>query len=467
MSIFTGNSTVNSNITATTADIAANSTTSAISVFANGNVGLNNSAPTHKVSIGGDARVSGNVIVVGTLVGNVLGVSNNALFLGGIAAASYVQNTDSRTLSGNINFTAANNYFTNRVISDGSFISTGTIVARGGGAAAEGGQLILGYGNNLAASIVAQANNTVNLDVTGGNTGSTPLLRLFFQHNDATTTSIWGIANTGRIHFGSIAEQTDSIVKITGTTNTTGVATFGANVIITGNVGIGNTTPASLLVLQANTNTAIDIRRTSNGQWNYIQFTSNNARKGYLGVTPTDEIQLGSDGTIILAANINTLIYANNSTKATFYANGLINFATTPTTLTMANTDSSTFIATTAFVKNQFGSLTNYTPTLSAASGSFTNATANGFYITINKMCYLIMDVAVVDRGTAAGYVRVTLPVAASRSQGSLVGRENGVTGKGLTSWLTGSNMYIQFADSTFPGANSASIILSGWYHTV
>jgi hypothetical protein len=34
--------------------------------------------------------------------------ANNASFLGGTAAASYVQNTDSRTLSGNLNFTAAN-----------------------------------------------------------------------------------------------------------------------------------------------------------------------------------------------------------------------------------------------------------------------------------------------------------------------------------------------------------------------
>ena len=33
------------------------------------------------------------------------GVSNNSLYLGGTVAASYVQNTDSRTLSGNLTFT--------------------------------------------------------------------------------------------------------------------------------------------------------------------------------------------------------------------------------------------------------------------------------------------------------------------------------------------------------------------------
>lgn len=39
------------------------------------------------------------------------GTANNASYLGGTIAASYIQNTDSRTLSGNLNFTAANVYF--------------------------------------------------------------------------------------------------------------------------------------------------------------------------------------------------------------------------------------------------------------------------------------------------------------------------------------------------------------------
>jgi len=39
------------------------------------------------------------------------GSSNNASFLGGVAAASYVNTSGSYTLSGNINFTASNNYF--------------------------------------------------------------------------------------------------------------------------------------------------------------------------------------------------------------------------------------------------------------------------------------------------------------------------------------------------------------------
>lgn len=39
------------------------------------------------------------------------GSANNASYLGGAAAANYVQNTDSRVMSGNVNFTGTNNYF--------------------------------------------------------------------------------------------------------------------------------------------------------------------------------------------------------------------------------------------------------------------------------------------------------------------------------------------------------------------
>ena len=47
------------------------------------------------------------------LAANVLILtSNNSSFLGGIAAASYVQNNDTRVLSGNLNFTGTNTYFT-------------------------------------------------------------------------------------------------------------------------------------------------------------------------------------------------------------------------------------------------------------------------------------------------------------------------------------------------------------------
>jgi hypothetical protein len=45
--------------------------------------------------------------------------ANNSAYLGGVIAAGYVQNADSKTLSGNLYFTAANNYFSQGFTSNG------------------------------------------------------------------------------------------------------------------------------------------------------------------------------------------------------------------------------------------------------------------------------------------------------------------------------------------------------------
>lgn len=120
-----------------------------------------------------------------------------------------------------------------------SIAANNTVTIRG--LSGEGGQLVFGYGNNLATTISGQANNTFNLDVVGGDANNTPVMRLFTVNNDGTATNIYAIANTGRIHFGSGAAQTDSTVKVTGSANVTttlqvgGVATFAANVAMVNN----------------------------------------------------------------------------------------------------------------------------------------------------------------------------------------------------------------------------------------
>ena len=60
------------------------------------------------------------VFVNATYIGTIS--ANNASFLGTVAAASYVQNTDSRVLSGNLNFTGTNNFF-----STGLFVGANVI----------------------------------------------------------------------------------------------------------------------------------------------------------------------------------------------------------------------------------------------------------------------------------------------------------------------------------------------------
>ena len=92
------------------------------------------------------------------------------------------------------------------------------LVALGG--ANEGGQIILGYGNNLANNITSQANNTWNIDVIGGS-GVNAVFRVFTQHNDGTAGPGLTISNTGKVNFGSLAENTDSTLKVEGTANVT------------------------------------------------------------------------------------------------------------------------------------------------------------------------------------------------------------------------------------------------------
>lgn len=247
-------------------------------IGANGNIGVGNVTPTHKMV------VTGNVAITGTLVANASGGASGQALLAngtggmywGAAPASAAAGTNTQVqynLSGTttgaaIYYVGGNTGFGNTApnatvqitgtanvsgtltVGGGAGTSviantTGIIVPiqvaiGGGGATAEGAQIVLGYGNNLATAITGQANNTWNIDVIGGNTASTPLLRVFTQNGDGTSTPGFSVANTGRMHVGSVLEQTDSTFKVTGSANITttsmygGVASFtaGANAIV-------------------------------------------------------------------------------------------------------------------------------------------------------------------------------------------------------------------------------------------
>jgi hypothetical protein len=218
-------------------------------------------------------EINGTVVVNSTSLGT--GITGSSLTSVGTLTTLAAGNT---TITGFANVTTSVNSAAFTVGT--SFIANTTVVVaplgvvvRGGGATSEGGQIILGYGNNLATTITGQSNYTWNIDVIGGNTGSTPLLRVFAQNGDGSTTSGFSIANTGRMHVGSTGEQTDSTFKVTGSANVTttlsagnttitgfanvtttlqvgtNTATFGtaAYIVANGNVGIGASSPADIL----------------------------------------------------------------------------------------------------------------------------------------------------------------------------------------------------------------------------
>jgi hypothetical protein len=110
------------------------------------------------------------------------------------------------------------------VTSSGDIIATNEMVVRGGGVGGEGGQLVLGYGNNLASAISGQANNTWNLDVV------TSDFRIFRLNSAGTALTAVQISEAGRVDFqGNIASTT------------TGTGT----IVVTGGVGVSGQVTAN------------------------------------------------------------------------------------------------------------------------------------------------------------------------------------------------------------------------------
>lgn len=186
--ITVGNATVNTVINATSFSGTANNANNLGGVAAasyvqntdsrvlSGNLnftGTNNIFDTG-FSIGANVIVTTSTITVGNSTVNTVtnatsfsGTANNATNLGGVAAASYVQNTDSRTLSGNLTFTGANLNITgtNTNISSNVYISAAqtTIVSNtlnlGTSTVAANGHTMLPNGLKMAFGYVA-ANST-------------------------------------------------------------------------------------------------------------------------------------------------------------------------------------------------------------------------------------------------------------------------------------------------------------------
>jgi len=201
----------------------------------------------------GNTTFDGDFLTVGNSTVNVFANSSTlrvganvianatALFIGNSTVNS-VLTQSSLAIVGTVNATvsvnsAAFTVGTSFIANSSQTITPSGLVVRGGTAAGEGGQITIGYGNNLATAITGQANNTWNIDVVGGNTGSTPLLRVFAQSGDATIVAGFNVANTGRMHVGSLNEQTDSTFKVTGSANVTTSLQVGTSLIANGVTG--------------------------------------------------------------------------------------------------------------------------------------------------------------------------------------------------------------------------------------
>lgn len=82
------------------------------------------------------------------------------------------------------------------------------------------------------------------------------------------------------------------------------------------------------------------------------------------------------------------------------------------------------------------GAYQTYVPTVSSQGGTPSTVTINSARSTlIGKTCHLALDIKVVNKGTATGYMRVTLPYTPFiLGNVNCIGSESFATGKGITS---------------------------------
>lgn len=249
---------------------------------------------------GGPITASGTLSVLANtgIIANAAGIfvnssyiatltANNANNLGGIAAANYVQNTDSRTLSGNLVFSGANVAFTNRIrisgglLANNSLGTAGQILASNGTSvywtSDQGANAITA--NSLSANFISVAtgtitvgNSTVNTDIgnnyisVGNSTSFANVYSTFIRIGNSTvtstinSTSFTGTANNASNLGGNAAanfvQNTDSRtlsgnLYFTGANNNfsgnltieaTGelIITSGAGIIANGTLGTAN-----------------------------------------------------------------------------------------------------------------------------------------------------------------------------------------------------------------------------------
>lgn len=109
---------------------------------------------------------------------------------------------------------------------------------------------------------------------------------------------------------------------------------------------------------------------------------------------------------------------------------------------------------------------TVYTPTLSAATGTFDSASAAGRWKRTGKTVQVRASATISTNGSAAVGVRMSLPVPALDAFHSFVGRENGITGKSVNAAIypDTSTIHITFYDGTYPGADGHLVNIIGMY---
>lgn len=271
--ITVGNSTVNASINSTSLSINStatnNFTVGTASYFvANGNLGIGNSTPAHKVSIGGTGYFGDTVSIAGSLsVGTTDFTTDLAyvpkLVVSGVGPVLYLRETDGDDWA----LSALSNNFSVRSVPDIANSSTWTVPFLIGTGAPTNSLYVAANGNVG----IGTSTPTQKLDVRGGavvttltvrdasfangycyiNPGTANTTTGFFAsyNSDATRQIYMGFATSGAI-YGLMGDVSGKDVILGA--NSVEVMRMSAN----GNVGIGKTNPSYKLSISDNANNA-------------------------------------------------------------------------------------------------------------------------------------------------------------------------------------------------------------------
>ena len=110
-----------------------------------------------------------------------------------------------------------------------------------------------------------------------------------------------------------------------------------------------------------------------------------------------------------------------------------------------------------------FPNLLTYTPTLSAQSGSFTNATVSGYFSITDRKCHVEITIAIVTNGTASG-VTASIPVVNGGGVAIFAGRENQTTGIMLQGICYNAIVNIFTYAGNNPNADNYTMYINGEY---
>jgi hypothetical protein len=114
------------------------------------------------------------------------------------------------------------------------------------------------------------------------------------------------------------------------------------------------------------------------------------------------------------------------------------------------------------------GAWSTFTPTVTAATGSFTSASAAMRYKQIGKTVHFQATLTITTAGTAATAADLTLPVTANGTGFTFIGREDSATGNLFVARMfTTSTIRIQgtvASPATFPVGNGYVLDFSGTY---